>query len=90
MKRVRLVLSGNVQGVGFRFAARAHAQTLGLKGSARNSADGTVEIICEGEDEKIDQFRVWCSEGPESAEVATTQCIKEEATGEFHDFAILR
>ena len=90
MKRLLLVLSGNVQGVGFRFAARAHAQDLGIQGSARNNTDGTVEIICEGEDEKIDQFRVWCSEGPEFAEVTTAQLIEGQPTGEFHDFAILQ
>lgn len=90
MKRFRLVLSGNVQGVGFRYAARAHAQVCGVKGSARNTDDGSVEIICEGEDEKIKEFCEWCSNGPESAEVTTVQCTEEQPRGEFHDFAILQ
>jgi acylphosphatase len=90
MTRVRLVVSGNVQGVGFRFTARAHAQILGLKGLVRNTKDGTVEIICEGEDENINEFCLWCSDGPESAEVTTVQRIEEQPTGEFHDFAILQ
>ncbi len=47
---------GNVQGVGFRYTAQSYALKLGLKGTVRNLADGSVEIIAQGEKEQLDQL----------------------------------
>ena len=49
MKRAEIVASGMVQGVGFRYRVRALAANLRLAGHVKNLEDGTVEIICEGE-----------------------------------------
>ncbi|MCI0382163.1 MAG: acylphosphatase [Chlamydiae bacterium] len=47
---------GNVHGVGFRARTKYIAEKLGLKGYARNSSDGSVEILAQGEKEKITQL----------------------------------
>jgi acylphosphatase len=53
---VHLIVSGRVQGVGFRYSTQSVAIELGLTGWVRNQSDGTVEIQVEGKKEKIEQF----------------------------------
>src|SRR5258706_13436350 len=48
MNRVHLVIHGRVQGVGFRYFVSGEARALGLRGTVRNRADGTVEVEAEG------------------------------------------
>lgn len=75
------MLSGEVQGVGFRHACRRHAQALGVKGWVRNREDGTVEIHAEGSDDALDAFRGWCREGPPGAEVDDLRATPAEEIG---------
>ena len=56
MKRAEIVASGMVQGVGFRYHVRALAANLRLAGHVKNLEDGTVEIICEGEQGDIEEL----------------------------------
>jgi len=86
--RVHILVSGRVQGVLFRQNARARALELGLKGWARNLLDNRVEIVAEGEKEKIKQFIEWCQKGPSLAKVEHVDVIKEEYTGELENFTI--
>lgn len=65
----RFVISGRVQGVGFRAATRAEAIALGIDGQATNRADGTVEVIAGGEPERIERFARWLGVGPAHAQV---------------------
>lgn len=53
---VHLVVSGRVQGVGFRFTAQQFAVEYGLTGWVQNQVDGTVELEVEGPETKIDEF----------------------------------
>ncbi|MEM4292719.1 MAG: acylphosphatase, partial [Thermoplasmata archaeon] len=55
--RKRLVLDGEVQGVGLRAFAKRLALRMKLRGCARNLEDGTVEMYLEGENERIEQFK---------------------------------
>jgi acylphosphatase len=67
----RFVVTGRVQGVGFRAAARRKALTLGLRGWVRNRSDGAVEGQVQGDDEqRINEFRVWLTKGPPMALVS--------------------
>jgi len=52
----RLYYSGTVQGVGFRFTARAIGNSIGVKGFVRNLSDGRVEVFVEGERSKVEKF----------------------------------
>lgn len=57
--RKKIFLSGRVQGVGMRYEGKGKAEALGLKGSIRNLKDGRVEIMAEGEPEKIKALIDW-------------------------------
>jgi acylphosphatase len=86
--RVHLFVSGVVQGVFFRAHARDMARDLGLTGWVKNLADGRVEIIAEGDSEKLQRFIEWCRRGPAGSSVEDLEIRREEATGEFDGFAI--
>jgi acylphosphatase len=73
----RYLISGKVQGVFFRQSARSEAQRLGIRGVARNLANGSVEVIAQGEAAALDTLRAWLDHGPPSAKVDAVQ----EATG---------
>jgi acylphosphatase len=60
----RLVVSGRVQGVGFREATVAAARAAGVAGWVRNRADGTVEALAQGSAESVERFVAWCRRGP--------------------------
>jgi len=86
--RVRVRISGFVQGVYFRAYARKEAQKQGLYGWVRNRADGTVEAVVEGQESAVQAFIAWCHRGPPSAHVADVQVTWEPYRGEFDTFTI--
>ena len=86
--RVHLLISGRVQGVAFRYYTQDIAQGLGVMGWVRNCWDGKVEIIVEGEEEKVKKLISWCYQGPGSAIVEKVDIEWEKYRGEFNSFAI--
>jgi len=87
-KRVNIVISGRVHGVGFRMCVVDQAEGLKLTGWVRNRADGKVEIMAEGEETDIDAFLEWCKTGPDSADVTGIKTVNVEPTGEYDSFSI--
>lgn len=69
MQRVRVLIRGRVQGVGFRFYTCAQARELGLCGWVRNLAGGEVEAEFEGPESAIETVLVRCGRGPVLARV---------------------
>ena len=69
----RYVISGRVQGVGFRFFTEAAASREGLHGWVQNVPDGTVEIWAEGEQESMERFERNVRQGPPGARVTDVQ-----------------
>lgn len=69
MKHLNIHIYGNVQGVGFRRAAKDQARYLGVRGFVKNEADGSVYIEAEAEDAALAQFVHWCRKGPAFASV---------------------
>ena len=65
----RLVISGRVQGVGFRWSLHAEAKALGLDGCVRNRRDGTVEALISGAPDAVETLTAWAFQGPPSARV---------------------
>lgn len=65
----RFVVSGRVQGVGFRFFALDAARREGLHGYVTNNDDGTVEAVAEGEAESVDRFERALRRGPSKSRV---------------------
>ena len=69
MKHLKLKISGQVQGVGFRWCSYEKFTELGLTGKAENSRDGGVEIDASGEDFALEKFVEWAGVGPSGARV---------------------
>jgi len=86
--RVRLKITGRVQGVYYRAAALQRAQTLGLTGWVMNCPDGSVQAIAEGPRLKLDEFIAWCHRGPSEARVAQVEVNWEAAENTFRGFTI--
>ena len=87
--RIRLIVSGRVQGVGFRFAAHDRANELALTGWVRNLRDGeSVEIVAEGRRENLQTMAAWAARGPAYAKVDKVVQEWLEFTGKFDAFNI--
>lgn len=69
MRRIAFVVTGHVQGVGFRAGAAGVARRLRLDGHVRNRGDGAVEGEAQGETTAIDAFVDWLRQGPTLARV---------------------
>jgi acylphosphatase len=68
-RAVHMIVHGLVQGVGFRYFARASAQRSGVAGWVRNREDGTVEIRAQGTEERLRQFIQAIHRGPSHSRV---------------------
>jgi acylphosphatase len=84
----RIVVSGRVQGVGFRFFAQASAVREGLHGWVRNLPDGRVEISAEGEAESLDRFEHAVRHGPSGARIENVDVLDTASTGKDTGFTI--
>ena len=84
----RYVVSGRVQGVGFRFFAEAAAAREGVHGWVRNLPDGRVEISAEGEADAMDRFEHKISHGPPQARVSGVQRDEELPEGRQSGFTV--
>lgn len=83
VKRVRVVVSGRVQGVFYRATCAARARDLGLGGYVRNRHDGSVEACFEGSDEHVDAMVEWCRLGPALARVDEVALHQEDPVGDM-------
>ena len=81
-KRVRILVSGDVQGVGFRWYCREEAVRRGVGGSVRNLDDGRVEAAFEGDPEAVEAMVEWCRQGPGWARVERVELEEEPPRGE--------
>lgn len=77
-----MLVSGDVQGVGFRWYTREEAVKGGLAGSVKNLPDGRVEVVLEGGSDVVDRLVEWCRTGPRWARVDAVEVTEEEPTGE--------
>lgn len=72
----RFTVSGQVQGVGFRYSAQAQARRLGLSGWIGNRDDGCVEGLACGSAGNLDAFRSWLQRGPPMARVEAVEWVQ--------------
>lgn len=89
MKRLRIRVSGKVQGVFYRASTQAMAKELGLNGWVQNEPDGSVLIEAEGEDQKLEKLVEWCQQGPGAAQVADVHAEEVQPEG-LNSFEIRR
>lgn len=81
LKRTRVLVHGFVQGVFFRENVRRHAEAARLAGSVRNTSDGTVEAVFEGDPDSVDELVLYCRRGPRGARVDRIEVIEEAPQG---------
>ena len=89
-RRIHLTIYGKIQGVLFRSSTRFQARNLQLTGWTRNNTNGTVEIVAEGEEDKLKELMRWCARGPQRASVEKVETKWLPYKAEFSTFEVLR
>jgi acylphosphatase len=84
----KFLVSGHVQGVGFRYFAQDAARREGLSGQVCNLPDGTVEAVAEGEAEALDRFERALRRGPSRSRVEQVRVDEAVPTGLHVGFEI--
>jgi len=85
---IHVIIKGRVQGVWFRASTKQKAEQLDITGWVRNTADGHVEAIFEGEENNIREMLEWCHHGPPMAEIEKVEVKNQMATNGFNGFTI--
>ena len=88
MRSVKITIHGRVQGVFFRDSAKRKAEQIGIFGWVKNAVGGTVEILAQGEPEKLNEFIQWCKKGPQGAKVERVEVEKVNNEKDFKNFGI--
>jgi acylphosphatase len=86
--RIRIVVAGHVQGVGFRYATVDAATRIGVRGWVRNTRDGKVEIVAEGSRDQTGQLVDWCHRGPALARVTSVDWSEVTAEEDLASFEV--
>jgi acylphosphatase len=79
--RKRVIVSGLVQAVGFRYSLAGRAESLDVAGWVRNRPDGSVEAVLEGPVDEVESLVGWCRHGPRGARVDGIEIHDEEPAG---------
>jgi acylphosphatase len=88
MKQAHVFISGSVQGVGYRYFVKQNARKLGITGWVRNTEDGGVEAMLQGDEKIIEQMIAICKKGPFMSEVTQIGFEWETTEEELTDFTI--
>jgi acylphosphatase len=88
LRSVDARVTGRVQGVFFRLSTQEKAIELGIRGTVRNEADGSVFIEAVGGPREMEQFLAWIHEGPSGARVDSVTVTERESRA-FSGFEIL-
>jgi acylphosphatase len=87
--RIRIFVTGKVQGVFFRQALKVMAKKNNIFGWVKNLEDGRVEAVLEGDEEKISRLVEWAHGGPANARVEDVEICNEKFIDEFSKFDVL-
>ena len=79
-QHINIIVSGKVQGVFYRAAAKEKANELGVKGFVRNEPTGNVYIEAEAPQEVLNEFVKWCASGPPRAQVHHVEVVPGEVS----------
>jgi len=89
-KSVKFTINGTVQGVFFRQFCKEKADSLALKGYVRNLESGDVEVLVEGDKDKIEEIFKILKQGPPHAQIRDIKIEEKRWSGEFKDFTIMK
>jgi acylphosphatase len=84
----RIVVTGRVQGVGFRWSLAQVSEEHGVRGWVRNRPDGAVEALLQGPRSRVDEVIAWTRRGPPGALVTDAQVEMEPDAEPFPQFEI--
>ena len=87
-KTVHVIISGRVQGVWFRATTKQEAEKRDIVGWVRNTSDGKVEAVFQGDDHRVDDMIVWCYEGPSLSHVDKVEVSSLENKDQFDTFKV--
>ncbi|MFA5103006.1 MAG: acylphosphatase [Candidatus Thermoplasmatota archaeon] len=87
--RVHVLISGRVQGVWYRASTKQKADELGVTGWVRNTPEGNVEAVFEGEKTRIDEMIAWCWIGPPMANVTDVKMLPFHSDETYTSFVVL-
>jgi len=85
----RFIISGRVQGAGYRYFAIRAARRAGVAGTVRNLPDGTVEAIAEGSETALKEFRFALEKGPSYGQVSRVDETDLPSTGRYSGFDVV-
>lgn len=85
----KFIVSGHVQGVGFRYHTSHQGLKLGLTGYAKNLNNGDVEVVACGAPERLEELYLWLQEGPKTASVRQVLRLNSELEYDYQGFEIL-
>lgn len=88
MNRMTAIVSGRVQGVGFRYFVQNVARELGLSGYVRNTPSGDVEVVAEGDAVALEEMRQRLAQGPPLARVDNVEDELSLGKSEFSSFGV--
>lgn len=88
MVQYEIKITGHVQGVGFRYFSHKKANELGIKGWVRNSTDGSVVIVAQGNEFDINTFIDFLKIGPRLSNVSHISKVKMKGLGNFSSFNV--
>ena len=88
LKTYSLLLSGRVQGVGFRYFAEARAARYNIKGYVKNTYDNKVEIVCQGEPDNLGKFISEVKNGPSFSHVTNVEMEEIKDSPIYGSFGI--
>ena len=84
----KYLISGTVQGVGYRFFAERVAGQLGLSGYVKNLGDGRVEAYAMGDDAALDEFKRQLTHGPRGSRVSEVEESEQPVLSRYKSFVI--
>ena len=87
--RAEIIVTGKVQGVGYRWFVFTHANNLCLKGTVKNNINSTVEVIAEGDKDGIDKLILFLKKGPSNSLIKNVNVEIKNSTNLFTNFKII-
>ena len=88
IKKLEIVISGRVQGVGFRYFTLQKAIALNIKGYVRNTYEGKVEVVAIAEKTAINNFVMELHKGPRMSVVENIEIVELTTVGNYKNFRI--
>ena len=82
----RLIIHGNVQGVGYRYSMVKFSRANLVTGWVKNRSNGTVEAVIQGAEENVEKVIRWAHQGPASANVTRVETMEETNALIYSDF----